>query len=255
MNEEMTEKGERRFSFKSIEEAPHLAVLMEKPDDPLMPGFLFEDPGIVAYYQSRLWEIFPAYQIVITDEKDKGKPIGILNTMPLTWREPLENLPGEGFDWALGCPEMGGNWHCLMYGVIMPEYRGHGLSEKMLRFAKRMGQARGHQGTIAPVRPTRKQDFPHMPMEVYLDKRHEDGRVYDPWLRLHLSLGARVIKVCHRSMTVRLPLDEWHKYGAVPSEENQGELIVPGGLVPVKKIPDEDIGLYEEPNVWMLHEY
>jgi GNAT superfamily N-acetyltransferase len=240
------------FSFKTYIEAPHFIERADEIGKNLLPSFVLANPNEIKNW-SRLQQEFPAYQAVIIDEYKQ--PIGVINTVPVTWQGTLETLPEESWDWALANPKLDGNWHCVLFVAILPEYRGQGLAEEALQTAKRIGQAHKHQGTIVPVRPTCKERFPYMPMETYLEKRHEDGKMYDPWLRLHFDIGAQLIKICHRAVTIQLPLEDWHKYGAAPSPNDPDKLIVPGGLVPVKILPEQNAGVYEEPNVLLLHEY
>ncbi len=241
------------ISFKTYAEAPYLAKSADEIGYALCPGFLLTNPNDINNWP-RLRQEFAAYQVVIVDDNQQ-QPIGVINTVPLNWQASLEYLPEEGWDWALANAELGGNWHCILFIAIIPAYRGQQLAEKAVQIAKQLGQTYGHQGTIVPVRPTRKKCFPTMSMAAYLEKHHEDGRVYDPWLRLHLKLGAKIIKICHRAMTITLSLEEWFKYGAVPHKDDPQELIVPDGLVPVRIISGKNIGIYEEPNVWLVHNY
>jgi hypothetical protein len=63
-------------------------------------------------------------------------------------------------------------------------------------------------------------------MAEYLAMYKADGTVFDPWVRLHLALGAQQLHVCERAMSIQMPWEEWIQYGS---------------------------GLYVEPNVWMVH--
>ena len=46
---------------------------------------------------------------------------------------------------------------------------------------------------------------------------------------------------------------EWEKWTGLKFPQS-GEYVVEGALVPVNVDVEEDIGVYVEPNVWMVHE-
>lgn len=51
------------------------------------------------------------------------------------------------------------------------------------------------EALIAPVRPTLKSSYPLTSMERYIEWRRNDGLFFDPWMRVHQRLGAKVLKV------------------------------------------------------------
>jgi hypothetical protein len=81
-----------------------------------------------------------------------------VNTIPLSWSQPLTQLPQEGWDWAVATASHDGNWQCALLAALLPEYRGRGLAEQALTAAKHLGHSLGHQGMLVPVRPTRKSE-------------------------------------------------------------------------------------------------
>ena len=117
---------------------------------------------------------------------------------------------------------------------------------------KRIGRSHGLGGMIAPVRPNRKSEYPKTPIEEYITWFGDDGRPFDPWLRVHHDLGARIIKPCKRAMLITGTVAEWEGWTGMRFFES-GEYIVPGALVPVVIDCERDIGTYVEPNVWMHH--
>lgn len=108
------------------------------------------------------------------------------------------------------------------------------------------------EALIAPVRPTLKSSYPLTSMERYIEWRRSDGLFFDPWMRVHQRLGAKVLKVAPGSMTITGSVAEWEKWTGMRFPES-GEYVVPGALRPVVVDLEEDLGLYEVPNVWMLH--
>jgi GNAT superfamily N-acetyltransferase len=240
------------YIFKTYQDAPELVEEADEIIDSLLPKFLFTTSKHNLDQWLQICQEFSTYQVMIVDEQ-KGRVIGTISSVPVSWHDSLDNFPENGWDWAFSNPSLNGNWHCTLLIDILPEYRGQGLAKQALLKAKHIGQTYRHKGTLIPVRPTHKAEFPYLPMKIYVEKRRNDGKIYDPWLRLHLENGGQLVKICHRAMTVKLPLTDWYRFNAKASPYNSNELIVPGGLVPVTISPEQNIGIYEEPNVLILH--
>jgi hypothetical protein len=105
---------------------------------------------------------------------------------------------------------------------------------------------------IAPVRPTLKESYPLTPMERYARWKRADGLPFDPWLRVHGRLGARFLRVAPRSMVIEGTISEWEEWTGMRFPES-GAYVVQGALQPVVMDLEKDLGVYEEPNVWMHH--
>jgi len=82
--------------------------------------------------------------------------------------------------------------------------------------------------------------------------RREDGTLFDPWLRVHESAGAKLIRVAHKSMRISGAVADWESWTKMSFPES-GAYVVPGALVPVEIDRERDESVYVEPNVWMHH--
>ena len=124
---------------------------------------------------------------------------------------------------------------CAMQIPIAPEYRGQGLSTRMIRRMTEIGRDHGLDTLIAPVRPTRKHLYPLAPLERYISWRRPDRTHLDPWLRTHERLGAEIVKVAPQSTSIPASAAEWEEWaqmtfpetgamgsGAFPRGPNQG---------------------------------
>jgi hypothetical protein len=116
-----------------------------------------------------------------------------------------------------------------------------------------VGQSRRHARLIAPVRPSRKADYPLSDIDRYINWTDDGMLPFDPWLRVHARVGAKTVKVCHRSMTIRGTVAEWRAWTGRPYPES-GKYVVSGALNPIDIDLIADQGIYVEPNVWMVHE-
>jgi hypothetical protein len=111
---------------------------------------------------------------------------------------------------------------------------------------------KGHTTLYAPVRPNGKTD-PHQPMTEYVDQLRPDGLPEDPWLRVHVKAGGKIIEVAPRSMVIAGTLDEWREWTGLPFDTT-GDVVVPKALVPVHCDVRHDHAVYVEPNVWVRHD-
>jgi hypothetical protein len=227
------------------------ARLDELPD--VWPEFIHH-----ANTTNRLWHLLherhPELQLVLYDE-DTETVLGRGQTMPVVWDGTVAGLPGGVDDVLLRAEAGDGPATTLsaMVATVDPRRQGEGLSGHIIRgMADAAGRA-GLDALIAPVRPTWKQRYPLTPIERYVEWRRDDGLLYDPWLRLHERLGARILGIAEASMTVEGTVAEWEAWTGLVFPDS-GDYVVEGALVPVTIDREADRGLYVEPNVWMRHE-
>jgi len=219
------------------------------------PEFMLHDP--VAEHLDTCYEILPEYQFVIA-EQDKDQPLAIGNSIPLSWHDPPEHLPDEGWDWAMtqGIADVRAkspaNVLCALQIVVFTEFRGRALSGLAVEAMKKIGREHDLSALLAPVRPSRKCDFPLIPIEDYITWTDDNNLPFDPWMRIHARLGARIVKPCPRAMNINGTVAEWQNWTGLNFPGN-GSYIIPGALVPVEIDIDADRGTYLEPNVWMHH--
>jgi GNAT superfamily N-acetyltransferase len=210
----------------------------------LWPPFMNHDP-VVNTFWPRLYELYADFQLWVLDGK---QTIAQAATVPVRW----DGIPEpRGIDWAMSNGVAGEpSSLCALMVTIVPEYRGSGLADALLRRLVSIASAHGLDELIAPVRPTWKARYPLTSMERYMLWRRDDGLPYDPWLRTHERLGGEILDVCPRSMTVTGTREEWEEWTGLQFPED-GDYAVPGALVPVRF--ESGQGTYVEPNVWVKH--
>ncbi|CAI7565845.1 unnamed protein product [Penicillium glandicola] len=170
--------------------------------------------------------------------------------------------------------------------TVSPEYRSKGLADILILAMKQTAMEQGYDALVVPLRPTRKCEFPMTKMADYISwpataapnreiskiaKKTDPNLPFDPWLRKHIRLGARVVKVAPRSMYVEGSAQEWQQWTGVnftqligrkdtplKQEASSGKMylegVFPKGLVPLRYYVDEERCVYLEPNVWLHHE-
>ncbi len=239
--------------------ADHDMAIVRKAQDLVwgsFPEFAYHN-DVVDKYWPHLYDTFAKYQFALLDPADRT-PLALGNCFPIAWREPLQDLPEEGFEWALETgvrqAEAGEtpNMLCAFQIVTSNEARNRGLSYEAVGAMIGLARENGLSALIAPVRPNRKSDHPLVSIDEYVTWKREDGMPHDDWIRVHVRLGGRIIKVCHRSYLVTGTIAEWTKWTGM-TFPNSGSYIVPGALVPVEIDLEKDLGRYLEPNVWMVH--
>lgn len=234
---------------------PDLRALSRTVVPPAWPEFMMHDPvaqGFVECYQ-QLGE----FQFVLM-ENGTDDVLALGNSLPLRWDGAIDDLPDEGWDWAMvkGLDDLHAdrrpNLLCALQIVVPSKHAGRRLSADAVNAMKEIAKLHGLDGLIAPVRPNHKARYPLTPMESYVRWTLDDGWPFDPWMRVHARLGARTVKVCHRAMLITGTVSEWESWTKMRFPDS-GEYVVEGALRPVEIDRGRDLGTYIEPNVWMHH--
>ena len=198
----------------------------------------------------------PEKQVLLISEDDVLSGAGL--SVPLRWDGTIEDLPG-GWDDAItrsaDLLEHGqlANAMCALSITIAPDATGKSLAADVMTAMNRVAGAAGADSLIVPVRPSRKGDYPLIPMERYLTWRSPKGESFDPWLRLHQRLGGQILGIADVSMTVTGTVKEWEAWldQELPDD---GDYVITGGLAPLRIDTAADLGTYREPNVWVRHQ-
>jgi GNAT superfamily N-acetyltransferase len=244
-------------TVKTLRQRPDLVVQVPRLHRDGWPTFLRQDPVADRYWEA-LFTTFADFQLVAySRDDDIDTVIAAGHSIPIVWDGTIRGLP-DGWDAAL---EQGfrDREHGLapttlsaLAVVVAPAHQGHGISKLVLRALKALAAARGLDGMIAPVRPVLKSRYPLAPMERYVRWTRADGSPFDPWLRVHWSLGAEPVRLAPQSMVITGTVSEWEAWATMPFPES-GVYVVPGALQPVAVDRERDVVRYEDPNVWMRH--
>lgn len=259
------------------------------------PPFIWNDPAM-QFAWPQWFRNFPEYQYEFRD--GSGRRLACVHTVPLRWDESWSNLPdglnltddspvpdwnawGGDFDGFFSdCPKLGGalsGWDWVIAQslqdfqagrspnvlsaaatVVSSNARGQGLAGESIKWMKEIARAHGLKYVIAPLRPSRKRDFPNMDFTQYCQKRQvrDNGQVlpFDPWLRLHVKLGGRLIKPCFRSIRIRQPISVWRDWLEIDEiPVNSGRLTIPDADSLLEIDETAGIGYYSASGVWAIH--
>jgi GNAT superfamily N-acetyltransferase len=229
---------------------PHIASLQAV----VWPEFMYHDALLDRLF-GRVIEEYAEFHFYAWDD-ERGEVVGVGNAVPANWDGDPASLLEGGIDAVVEArfaqDASAPNVLCALQILIAPEYRGRGLSRRMIERMAEIGRDHGLDTLIAPVRPTLKASYPLAPIDRYISWRRPDGTHLDPWLRTHERLGAEIVKVASESMTISGSVAEWEEWTGLALPES-GSYVVPGALVPVEIDCERDEGVYVEPNVWMVH--
>jgi GNAT superfamily N-acetyltransferase len=220
------------------------------------PEFMLHDQVANELWRELL-DRFAEYQFALYDSWNE-RVAGMGNSFPLKWDEPLEHLPEEGWDWAFQeavknhKEGVRPNLHCAIQIILRRDYQGQGLSDAMVDAVREVTKSQGLEALIIPLRPSEKHRYPLISLDDYVTWTNEQGQPFDLWLRVHLRLGAKLIKVCHHSKTIRGTRAEWESWTGMKFPQS-GEYVVDRALTPIEMNVESDEGVYVEPNVWIVH--
>ena len=221
------------------------------------PEFMLHDP-IANESWHELFDRFEDYQFALWDtETNRMAAMG--NSLPFHWDKDLSELPEGGWDWvflqAIENHKNGvvPNIQSAIQIAIHPDYQSQGLSTLMVKAMRAIGASKGFKNLVAPVRPNQKSQYPLISIDDYITWQTDDGLPFDAWLRVHVRVGARIIKPCHQAMTIRGTRAKWEEWTKLKFPQS-GEYVIPGALNPMKMDVEKDEGVYVEPNVWLVHE-
>ena len=243
------------LTFVTYAERPDLADRWEDASDTVWPEFALHG-NVVNQFWGDLGPQFPDCQLFLIDDRTDAL-VGVGNSVPVTWDGTAEGLPGGVDDVltaAIGQRESQPppTTLCALQAALLPGNTGQGLSTTIIAEMRKIAERRGHADLIAPVRPNQKALYPLTPMERYIHWRRADALPQDAWMRVHARLGATIMRVAERSMTVSGTVTEWESWTKLTFPES-GPYVVAGALVPITMDCEADRGLYVEPNVWMRH--
>jgi len=140
-------------------------------------------------YWARLYDVFPGWQFVLYD-RGEDAVLAEGHTIPVAWDGTDDGL-GPGIDAMIAAgfalDEAGGQPAavCALAAEIAPRYQGRRLSGVVLRAMSGLARDAGLPHLIAPVRPSRKDRYPTIPIARYARWTRPDGSPFDPWIRAH----------------------------------------------------------------------
>jgi len=175
---------------------------------------------------------------LVWDGDDHSLPPGIDSALELIFRQRRAREPV--------------NTLCALAAETPRDGRRRGLAVEILSAMRIIAERSGLEHLVAPVRPSSKEHYPLTPIERYIHWRRDDGQLFDPWMRVHERLGARVSTALPESLRITGTVAQWESWTGLAFPES-GEYVFPEGLATLQVDKDADRAAYWEPNVWMIH--
>jgi len=243
------------YTVVSYDERPDLDPAIDELMAATWPPFMNEDEVANAHF-GRAYSDWPEFQTLLLDEA--GALVAVGNAMPLDWNGTDDGLP-EGWREqvlrSVAALDEGRPVDTLgaMQIAMRGDARGAGLSGTMVGAMRAGAKAAGYRAVIANVRPTWKERYPLIPIESYARWTRDDGLPFDPWMRLHARLGARVVRASPKALIIRGSVADWESWTGLQFP-GKGSYVVPHATRPVEIDPERDEGIYFDENVWMVHD-
>ena len=153
---------------------------------------MLHDPMANTHWD-HLFDDFAEFQLCVLGPD--GTIVAGCNSSPLAWDGTDDGLP-DGWDdqfrraidgLLAGTPP---DTLGAIQIVVRPDVQGSGYSSVMLAAMRANAAAHGFRALIACVRPSRKVEHPHVPIDEYVTWTRDDGLPADPWLRVHVAPAA-----------------------------------------------------------------
>jgi len=212
--------------------------------------------AILNHYWDRLYDVFPQWQFLLCDH-GTDEVLAEGHAIPVAW-DGSDAALGPGIDAAIAA---GFQLHsasgqptsvCALAAEIPARHRGRHLSGMLLQAMSGLAREAGLNHLIAPVRPSLKDRYPTIPLERYARWTRPDGSPFDPWIRVHTLMGARVGPVIPHSLHITGTVEEWESWTHMRFPET-ADYVFPAGLATVHIDRERDLGEYWEPNIWLIH--
>src|SRR5262245_20211885 len=243
------------YSIASYDERPDLDSAIDDLLAATWAPFMNEDEVANAHFR-KAYAHWPRFQTLLIDSA--GTLVSVGNAMPLPWDGTDDDLPAgwreqilrsaEALERGLPVDTLG-----AMQIAMRGDVRGAGLSGAMVGAMRAGAKAAGYRAVIADVRPTWKERYPLIPIERHAAWTREDGLPFDPWMRLHARLGARVVRASPQALIVRGSVADWESWTGMDFPES-GSYVVPRATRPIEIDRERDEGVYYDENVWIVHD-
>ena len=251
-----------RLAVSTLAERPELrAGAFSAEFDSAWPEYMRHDPTANLYYGQGALDRYLDFVLVAVDRDAPDRVIARGCSVPFAFRDGTEGrneLPLGGWDTVIRWADA--DWRAgrratvvsALEIVLLPPYRGRGISQLMLEAMIANVWTRGFGDLFAPLRPSEKHREPETPFAEYVARTRADGLPHDAWVRVHVRAGARIVGIAPYSMVIPGCLAEWREWTGMDFVVS-GDVVVPGALAPVNVSLAQDRAVYVEPNLWVHH--
>jgi len=232
---------------------PDLLDRVNELNNSAWPKFV-DGENVMRTYWGFIKDKFPDHQLLLLID---DKVAAVINTAAFYWDKEDEEIDDGGIYWALKrishdyYSNIRPNTLMALQVIINPIFRGKGLSYYCVKELIRFGKMKNYQRLVIPLRPSMKHKYPLIKAADYMEWRDEYDLPYDPWLRVHVKFGAKLVKKC-KGICVAGTKKDWECWTGLKFL-SAGDYVIPGGLNTVRFEPREKLMIYEQENVWAIH--
>ena len=197
----------------TLAERPELAEALDKLTREVWPNYILESDNEPNRLWPRVYVDFAQFQLILLDEDETIMACG--NSIPFALTDVHPNYLPAGWDdvflQGMRTFANGGatNALALLAVSISKQHQSKGLSLQLLQAMKALASAHAFAFCVVAVRPNWKMRYPLPPIDHYVRWARADGAPFDPWMRVHWRLGAKVLAVAPKSMVITGSIAEW----------------------------------------------
>ncbi|XBX10026.1 hypothetical protein QMP26_19440 [Enterocloster clostridioformis] len=216
------------------------------------PQFI-QGEKVMRSYWGFMLGVFNDFQWVLTKN---DMVIAVINSAPFKLGES-DTLHENGIYWGL--QQVTHNYYAdimpntllALQIVVNPQFRGKAVSYECLKVLKHQAYEKGFERIVIPLRPSLKHLYPLIDSGSYINWKNWEGYPYDPWLRVHIKGGGKIVKQC-KGISIRASIQEWELWTGLHFATS-GQYIVQGALNPVYADLSNNMAYYTQDNIWVVH--
>ncbi|AGB80667.1 amino acid adenylation enzyme/thioester reductase family protein [Serratia sp. FGI94] len=243
---------DRRYGLHPLSQKPALRGELTQLHQQSWPAFFAADHATLNHWPTLLRQHEDDQLLLLNEQQQLS---GAVHTTRIDWDGQTASLQrgwtGAIADGISRDASRKPNTLVALAALVAPQERGQGLSRILLDTIKQHAIASGMTRCIIPLRVTGKAAYPAMTFADYVYATDADGRPLDPWLRVHLAAGARLLGIADRSQRVAADSKRWSQWLAqdvtAPGLHHHPSLFTP------LSVDEQGQGIYDEPCVWVEH--
>jgi len=145
-----------------------------------------------------------------------------------------------------------------LFIFVEDDFRQQGWANDVILEMRSLAQEKGLRALIIPLRPPLcyKKEYASMPMAEFAGLKREDGYPLDHWVRLHIRLGARILKASETSHQHVMALQDFYDQFSQDVLPDSGDVLIErnGEWYNVFVDRKRDFVLINQGCVWVQHE-
>ena len=226
---------------------------IEHINEKAWPQFM-QGEKVMRTYWGFLLNNFDHYQSVLTIE---NKIIAVVNSAPFRLGSDVNALHENGIYWGL--KQISHNYYnelqpdtlMALQIVVNPDYQGKEISYECLNILKTLAYQQGLDRVVIPLRPSSKHLYPLIDINNYVNWKNKEGFPYDPWLRVHIKAGGKIVKLC-KGISIQASIPQWEEWTGLHFGST-GSYVIPKALNTIYADLDENTATYSQDNIWVVH--